>query len=286
MRVKKTLIVDPKEPIYITSRVLRKALAKYESVETGHQREALVGATVQFMNLIELHFNNKLNLYGREPLEKVMVYHNGVKSFINGIKIWKTCNKDRKQQLRNNKVFKEFEHPNFEAEIINKYQNYLESPKRLTQIRKIVHFSRKEVPKPTNKEMNECSKIAMGEMITSTGCRPVVAYRMCVGAYASKKPGFNPYQVSKDDCVVEEEHGQKKICRRVDPYLPPKHLACQHQLDNNSAVCPMECEKRCIPEGFNIYFDWDKTRDTNGPSYLHLAKPIKDLLDLYDIIKL
>ena len=31
--------------------------------------------------------------------------------------------------------------------------------------------------------------------------------------------------------------------------------------------------------------DWDKTSESKGASYLHLPTPIKDLLDLYDIIK-
>ena len=127
--------------------------------------------------------------------------------------------------------------------------------------------------------------IAMGEVILSTGCRPVVVYRLLVGAYVGKKPGFNPKRITKEDCMVDEVHDDKKIFRRLNPNLPPKHLACTHQLQHKVAICPENCDNRCDPQGFNIYCDWDKTRDTNGPSYLHLAKPIKDILDLYDIIK-
>ena len=110
--------VNPEEPIYVTSRILRKALEKYESGDMGQQKVAVLSATVQFMNFIELHFNNKLNLYGREPLEKVMTYHNSVKSYINGTKTWKTCNKEKRKTIQNNKVLKELHDPNYEAKIL------------------------------------------------------------------------------------------------------------------------------------------------------------------------
>ena len=279
------VFVSPNEPIYLTARVLRKALEKYNSVETGQQRAVLVAATRQFMHFIELHFNNKLNLYGREPLEKVISYHNGVKSFIDSTKIWKTCNKDKKKKLKNNKVLKEYENPNYEAEILEKYQKYLKSPIRMSQIKKILKFATEGANNPSAKEMTELGKIAMGEIITSTGCRPVVVYRLTVGAWVGKKPGFNPREVEPGDCIVDEEQDEMKIYRRLNPSLPPKKFACKHQLEYKTATCPENCDDRCDPQGFNIHVDWDKTRDTKGSSYLHIAKPIKDILDLYDIIK-
>ena len=56
-------------------------------------------------------------------------------------------------------------------------------------------------------------------------------------------------------------------------------------LENAVAISPVNCDKKCEPEGFNIYVDWDKTKDSRGSSYLHLTKPIKDLMDFYDIVK-
>ena len=182
-------------------------------------------------------------------------------------------------------MLKNYENPNRESEILTKYQEYLRSPERMSQIRKILNFSTEGAKIPSDKEMTELGKIAMGEVITSTGCRPVVVYRLLVGAYMGKKPGFNPRSTTKEDCVLDEEQDDLKIFRRLDPNLPPKHLACQHRLKNKVAICPENCENKCEPQGFNIYCDWDKTRDTNGPSYLHLAKPIKVILDLYDLIK-
>ena len=156
----------------------------------------------------------------------------------------------------------------------------------MNQIRTILKFSEEGAPKPSEKEMTEIGRIAMGEIIFLTGCRPVVAYRLTNFAYINKKPGFNPKKVTKDDCVLDEEQDGQKIYRRLDPNLPPKHLACKHQLEQNTAICPVQCEDRIDPEGFNILVDWDKTSEAKGASYLHLPKPIKDLLDLYDIIKI
>ena len=102
---------------------------------------------------------------------------------------------------------------------------------------------------PSNGEMTELGQIVMGEIITSTGCRPVVPRHLTVGSYVDKKPGFNPFRVSKDDCILEEEHENIKIYRRVNPNIPPKDKACKHQLEQNKTVCPELCDDRCDPEG-------------------------------------
>ena len=282
----KRCFVNQEEPIYFTSRILSEALEKYKSnVEKGGQRATVLAAAIHFMDFIELNFNNKLNLYGREPLEKVITYHNGVRSFIKGTNVWKTCNQDKERAQQNNKIRQEYEHPNKEAEILENYQKYIKSQERMSYINKILKFSRETAPKPSDGEITELAKIVMGEIVASTGCRPVVVRHLTVGAYVDKKPGFNPYKVTKDDCVVDEEHDNIKIYRRVNPNLPPKDKACQHQLDLRLAECPQLCEDRCDPEGYNLYVTWDKTFGTKGPSYLHLIKPVKDVIDLYDIAR-
>ena len=128
--------VSPEEPIYLTSRVLRKALERYDGGETGQQRATFLSATVQFMNFVEMQFNNKLNQYGREPLEKVMSYHNGVRSYITGTKAWKACNREKQKTQKTNKVLKSYQNPNFEAKILESYNKYIKSEERLVQIRK------------------------------------------------------------------------------------------------------------------------------------------------------
>ena len=277
--------VSPTEPVYLTARVLRKALERYKNSDSGNQRATLLAATVQFMLFIELHFNNKLNLYGRTPLDNVISYHNGVKSFIESTKIWKTCNKDKKRTLKNNKILKEYENPNFEAEILENFQKYTKSKQRLDRIGKILKFARNNTMKPTNKEFTEIGNIMMGEIVISTGVRPVVVYRLPVRNYVAKKIGFDPRDVTPDDCVIDEEQENSKIYRRLNPNLPPKHLACKHQLIKKVAICPENCDDRCEPQGFNILCDWDKTFGSRGYSYLHIAKPINDLMGMYNIIK-
>ena len=279
------MLVSPCEPIYLTPKILRKTIAKYDGMESGHQRSILVAAISQFMKFIELEFSEKLSVWGREPLDKVISYHNAVKCFIEGKKIWKTCNRDRRRQLKKNQILKDIENPNHESEKLESYTKYLKSHERLENIKKVVKFAKKKSRKPNNAEFTQCGNIVMGEVVIQTGCRPVVVYRMPVGGYSSMEPGFNPYVVSKNDCVLEEEENDMKLYRRLNPNLPPKHLACKHQIENKSAICPEDCEDKCEPDGFNIYVTWDKTRDTNGPSYLHLPKSTKDLLGLYDIIK-
>ena len=76
--------------------------------------------------------------------------------------------------------------------------------------------------------------MAMGEIIASTGCRPVVVSRLTVGVYVNKQPGFNPHQITKGDSIVDEDQGEKKIYGQLNSNLPPKHLACKHMLENKS----------------------------------------------------
>ena len=77
--------------------------------------------------------------------------------------------------------------------------------------------------------MTEIGQMAMGEIIASTGCRPVVVSRLTVGVYVNKQPGFN-----QGDSIVDENQGEKKIYGQLNSNLPPKHLACKHKLENKS----------------------------------------------------
>ena len=138
---------------------------------------------------------------------------------------------------------------------------------------------------PSNGEMTELGRIVMGEVVLATGVRPIVVTRLTIGSYGDKMPGYNPHEVSNDDCVVEEEQEDHKIFRRVNPSLPPKNKACEHQSAEKTAMCSVHCEDRCDPDGLNILVDWDKTHSTNGSSYLHLTKPLKVLLDSYSLIR-
>ena len=169
------------------------------------------------------------------------------------------------------------------VEVLQRYKKYLGSPIRLKNLNKILIHSDDERKKSSDKEIVELGKIVMGEIGAASGCRPVVLLKLTTGAYVDKQPGFNPYNISKDDCIVDEEDGNDKIYRRVNPNLPPKSKACQHQLKENVAECPVMCADRCIPDGYNLYITWDKTSSSKGPSYLHIPKELKHLMDIYDI---
>ena len=77
------------------------------------------------------------------------------------------------------------------------------------------------------------------------------------------------------------------ICfRRVNPNLPPRFLACEHQLANPEKVeCEFHCDKECKPTGHNIPVDWDKTSKVKGKSYFHCDRRIKHLFDSYEIVR-
>ena len=279
--------VSLEEPTYMSSKIIEEALKKYDNniQESGNQRATILGAARDFMDFIELQFNRKINLYGPEPLKKVMSYHKIVRTFISATGIWKICNDGKQKTLHDNKVMEDYKNPNKDIEILEKYQNYIKSPERIADINKILKFSSEAESIPTDGEMTEMGRVIMGEVVMSTGCRPVVIRHLTCGSYADKKPGFDPKKVTPGDCVIDEEQGKNKIYRRVNPNLPPKDKACKHQLEQKTAECPVFCDDRCEPEGFNVYVTWDKTQGTKGPSYLHISKPLKVLMDLYDIVR-
>ena len=275
--------VSPEEPIYMSSRIVEEALKKYDPYlpENGNKRAQILGTTREFMDFIELSFNQRINLYGPEPLKTVMTYHEIVRKFITATGAWKICNDGKKKTLINNKIISQYENPQKDLEILERYTKYTKSKERLNDIEKVMYYSETDAPPPSEGEFTKCGNITMGEIITSTGCRPIVARHLVVGAWVDKKPGFDTGNVPTND----EEHDDQAIFRRVDPTLPPKHKACKHQLENKSADCPILCDERSIPDGYNILVTWDKTSSTNGSSYLHLKHHVKVLMDLYFMIR-
>ena len=281
----KRFFVKPEEPIYITPKVIQTALenSKEKGGQQGGQRGTILNSTIQFMNFIEIFFNQRLNVYGREPYKNVNLYHQAVRTFISGTGAWKMCN-DEKDKAQNENVLRQsYLNPNKEIEVLQRYKTFLTSKERLKNLNKILVHSDNEESRPSDREMTELGKIVMGEIGAATGCRPVVLLKLPTGAYTDKQPGFNPYNTTKDDCVVDEEDGSDKIFRRVNPNLPPRNKACLHQLDLNVAECPVMCKDACQPDGYNLLISWDKTYGTKGPSYLHIPKELKHLMDIYDV---
>ena len=281
----KRFFVKPEEPIYITPKVIQTALdnSKEKGGQQGGQRGTILNSAIQFMNFIEIFFNQRLNVYGREPYENVTLYHKAVRTFISGTGAWKMCNDEKDKAQNENVLRQQYLNPNKEIEVLQRYKKFLTSKERLNNLNKILVHSDNEESRPSDREMTELGKIVMGEIGAATGCRPVVLLKLPTGAFVDKQPGFNPYNTTSDDCVIDEEDGADKIFRRVNPNLPPRNKACQHQLDQNVAECPVMCKDACQPDGYNLFITWDKTFGKKGPSYLHIPKELKHLMDIYDV---
>ena len=279
--------VDPEEPIYMTSAIVKEALKTFDGYvgESGSQRGTLLAAIVEFLDFIEFHFNNLMSIFGPSPAKKLSPYHKSLRNYLKSTGAWRTSNEEKDKAHQTKKVMENYENPNKDLEILESYHIYIKGPERLSNFLKILDFSSDENLMPTNGEMTEFGEILMGEIVACTGCRPVVVRRLTVGSYADKTPGFNPRRISKDDCVIEETQDDQNIYRRVNPKLPPKDRACKHQIEEKTAECSVHCIDRCDPDGFNITVTWDKTQKTNGSSYLHLTKPLKVVMDCYDDLR-
>ena len=48
-------------------------MSKDKGGQQGGQRGTILNAAVQLMNFIEIYFNERLNVYGREPYESVVL---------------------------------------------------------------------------------------------------------------------------------------------------------------------------------------------------------------------
>ena len=274
------LHVNPEEPFYMTSRILQEALQN-----TQTQKKRVIAAFNQLMDFIELHFTLKLNAFGPDVLNKVMTYHNSVKSFIKGTSQWKNSKDEEMESYEKKKLLKNYQNPNKDMEILEEYKKYIKSSERSQKIQKLLSYASPDAEPPTAAVMTELGITVMEEIVACTGCRPKVVRHLNMGAFIDAKPGFNPYDISGEEATLEEEVDGEEIWRRVDPNLPPKEKACIHQLKAKSAFCSENCVNQCIPEGHNFWITWDKTQSTKGPYFLHIPTPIKSIMDRYDIVR-
>ena len=274
------LHVDPKEPIYLTSRILQESLK-----HTQTQKKRVIAAFNQLMEFIELYFTLKMDASGIEVLTKVQSYHKSVKNFVKATSQWKNSKEEERESYEKNKLIKEFDCPNKDAEVLEKYKKYIKSNDRILKINKLLSYAHPDAENPTDGVMTDLGTTVMEEIVAATGCRPKVVRHLNMAAYVDAKPGFNPYDITGEDATLEEDVAGEEIWRRVNPNRPPKQKACRHQIQQNSAHCSENCENQCIPEGYNFWITWDKTQSTKGPYFLHIPTPIKNLMDRYDLIR-
>ena len=280
------LYVKPEEPIYMTSRILQEALSRHEaSGNSGNEKKKVISTFVQMMDFVELHFTLKLNAYGVDVLNRVLTYHQGVKSYIKGTSQWKKNNDEERDGYEKNKKINDYECPNKDVDVLENYTEYVKSEDRISRMSNLLSFSFPDGRVPPPSAMSEFGTNVMEEIVACTGCRPKVVRHLPLGAFVDAKPGFNPDKIGKEDKTVEVDVDGDRFQRRVNPNLPPAGKGCIHQLKERKAICPENCDKQCVPEGYNIWVTWDKTQSSKGPYFLHIPKPIKELMDRYDIIR-
>ena len=112
-------------------------------------------------------------MYGRVPYENVLIYHQGVKTFINGTGTWKMVNDEKDKAQNENKLRKDYQFPNQERNILKRYKDYLKSKERQKCLNKVLIQSEDEDKIPSDREMTELAKIIMGELVAANGCRPL-----------------------------------------------------------------------------------------------------------------
>ena len=207
--------VNPEEPIYITSHVIENVLKKFEdSGHYGSKKKTFLAATNRLMEFIEYSFNQKMVVYGIEPLNRVMAYHQSVRGYIRAASKWKSAKDEEKIVHSRNLLIKEYENPNDSAKIYEKFQQYLNSQDRMQNIAEINKFSSLDANLPTDSEWLDMNIFGMQEIVTVCGVRPIVVRHLPLYGYIDRRPGFNPLEVEEgEEKVVQEEVDGDKIYR-------------------------------------------------------------------------
>ena len=275
---------NPTEPVYNSAGILDEIMKEYDG-NCGNQTTHILAAFSEWLDFIELEFYKASDYVGTDQAEKVIMHHALVRKYISGTGLWSKCKESKKMSYIKNKIIEKYKNPNKEAEILENNEKYIRSDNRIQNISKVLKTAANEDMEISAKEFTEITNIVMGEVIASTGCRPVVLRKLPMGSYADKGMGFDPREVSPGDCKVTEAQGNDRIYSRLDPNLPPRHKMCVHQKESRSAECPFQCENMCKPQGWNVLVTWDKNSGSRGSSYLHLINPVKVLIDLYLVIR-
>ena len=274
--------VNLKDPICLTIKIFKKAIEKFNGEDKGVQRAQFAGAVKKWMLYVENYFLESDGAVGFRPFDFVKRHHDIVRSFMESL--WKGCNKDKKTFTKQNKTIKDILNPDYDEKILRRHMEYLQSERRESDINFVLTLGRSDI-RPTRKDYIRAQNIVLSELHVHTGRRPVVFERLKNGAFHMMKPGFNPYDVSHGDSVVEADEIEGKIHRRVNPNFAPSHKACCHQRELETAICPESCPDSCDPDGYNLWCDWDKNRNSSVGSYIHIPRQIKVLIDHFNLVK-
>ena len=155
---------DDREPAYFHSRIMEIANSKFDNMETGTQRSTFISTATHLMEFIELHFSNKMLLYGVKPYERVLLMHNTTKAVIKGLGLWRTGNDERAKSVAENKLLKSYEEPNRDHDVHEKICDYKLSDQRIKNLECLKKYATSDA-KPSLAEFSKLGRIVMGEEI-------------------------------------------------------------------------------------------------------------------------
>ena len=137
------LLVDETAPIYFTKNILQEALKRYESPtgDYSSSSQALLNASVSFMDFIEFEFGANCPLYGLQPLQQVKQYHDILRNFIKSSGAWKMAYNGKIKADNEKKILNNILNPNEVQNIIENYDSYKGSSERQADIDTVLHYA-------------------------------------------------------------------------------------------------------------------------------------------------
>ena len=271
--------VAPEEPIYLCWLMLEDAFSDHLS---GNQERKILAATKKLMEFIEYTIGKSPHINGLQALTKVQSWHKCLENHIKNTGMWKAAKDAAKVIHEDNKVIKDMEFPNRMRHVLENFNKWLASSKRDERRDSLMNAAEDENYIPDKDAFDAHVLFVIEEIICCNGCRPCVLRRLPMKTWCDGKPGFNPKAISDGDCCKQESNGEDSLYRRIDPNIPPRHLACIHQIEDNSATCRESCPDEKKPDGVNLYVTFDKTEDNY---WLHLPTYVKCLMDALDILR-
>ena len=185
-------VTSSREPIHVTSKIIEEALKKYVAVpdQYGSYIQTILSTFVSFMSFLEFYFGSKYETLGPEPLATAKIYHAMVKSYIDGLGLWKFASNRRERAQKDKNVLEGYKFPDKDKKFLEAYQAFLESGERYDDILEVFTAANPNAPAPSDVQFCRITNTVMSAGQMSTGCRPVVLTGLTNSPYTDKKPGL------------------------------------------------------------------------------------------------
>ena len=95
------LHIDPREPIFLSSRILEVAIKNSTAPP-----KRVIASLLSLMDFIELRFDDKIQTLGPVLSKKVRIYHSSVRAYIKGKSLWSNSKKEETKEFEKNKILK------------------------------------------------------------------------------------------------------------------------------------------------------------------------------------